>query len=53
MMKTERNVFTSHLIKQGHESLVLASTDPHHELAERLVRDGSDYVQLYLKRTLG
>lgn len=48
----ERNVFLlcRTLIKQGHESLVLASTDPHHELAERLVRDGSDYVQLYLEK---
>lgn len=48
----ERNVFLlcRTLIKQGHDSLVIASTNPQHELAKRLVRDGSDYVQLYLEK---
>lgn len=48
----ERNIFllSRTLIKQGHESLVIASTQPTHELATRLVRDGSRYEQVYLEK---
>lgn len=48
----ERQVFllSRALIKQGHQSMVVSSTDPSHELAMRLVRDGSDYEQVYLKK---
>lgn len=38
------------LIKRGHASMVIASTDPQHELAIRLQRDGSAYEQAYLQK---
>lgn len=49
----ERQIFllSRTLIKQGHQSMVVASTDPSHELAVRLVRDGSDYQQVYLEKS--
>lgn len=49
----ERQIFllSRTLIKQGHQSMVIASTEPSHELAVRLVRDGSDYQQVYLEKS--
>lgn len=49
----ERQIFllSRTLIKQGHQSMVVASTDPSHELAVRLMRDGSDYQQVYLEKS--
>lgn len=48
----ERGIFqlSRALIKQGHQSIIVASTDPQHELAQRLVRDGNQYIQLYLQK---
>lgn len=48
----ERQVFllSRRLVKLGHASMVVASTDPQHELAVRLQRDGSVYEQAYLKK---
>lgn len=49
----ERQIFllSRTLIKQGHVSMVIASTDPSHELAVRLKREGSQYEQVYLEKS--
>lgn len=48
----ERSIFQLNraLIKQGHQSLVVASTDPSNDLAMRMVRDGGQYEQVYLEK---
>ncbi|MFW2177243.1 MULTISPECIES: glycosyltransferase [unclassified Moraxella] len=48
----ERSILklTRSLVKQGHQSLIIASTDPNHEFAERLKEQGSSYTQLYLEK---
>lgn len=48
----ERGIFylSRALIKQGHASIIVSSTDPKHDLALRLQRDGSEYLQLYLEK---
>lgn len=48
----ERQVFllTRTLIKQGHQTMVVTSTEPSHELAVRLRRDGSAYEQVSMEK---
>lgn len=48
----ERGIFqlSRALVKQGHESLIVASTDPSYQLAKRLKRDGILYQQIYLEK---
>ncbi|WP_026212811.1 glycosyltransferase [Faucicola boevrei] len=48
----ERGIFRLNrsLIKNGHESVVIASTPAEHELAGRLVRDGGEYIPLAMEK---
>lgn len=48
----ERGIFRLNrsLIRNGHESVVIASTPAEHELAGRLVRDGGEYIPLAMEK---